>query len=43
MIKNIIDLSDKELQLLKTSPVSVVEMIDGLLFKVSFTDSGYVI
>ena len=43
MIRNIIDLSDKELQLLKTSPVSVVEMIDGLLFKVSFTDSGYVI
>lgn len=43
MIRNIIDLSDKEKQILKTSPVTVTEMLDGLRFKVSFSDSGYII
>ena len=43
MIKNIIDLTEKEKQMLKTSPVAVIEMLDGLRFKVSFDNTGYVI
>ena len=43
MIKNIIDLTEKEKQMLKTSPVAVIEMLDGLRFKVSFDKTGYVI
>ena len=43
MIKNIIDLTVKEMQILKTSPVTVTEMLDGLRFKVVFSDSGYMI
>lgn len=43
MIKNYNDLNDKEKSILKNNRVVVSEMIDGLRFKVMFSDSGYVL
>ena len=43
MIKNYKDLTDKEKSILRNNKVVVSEMIDGLRFKVAFSDSGYVL
>ena len=43
MIKNFKDLNDKEKKILQNNRVVVSEMIDGLRFKIMFSDSGYVL
>ena len=40
MIKNIKDLTEKDITILKNGPVEIIEMLDCMVFKIHFNDKG---